>query len=286
METTFSVIIPSYNGKIHLRRALAALKKSSIQPRCMIIVDDCSSDGTVEMLEAEFPDVVCLRNEKNSGPSASRNRGVQHTEGTYLVFLDNDVLVHRCALERLLHFLAAHPEAGMVGGKLITEAGTPMWWNMGYTPNNFREGLGYLLGAVIRKWFPRSRLLKDFSMQFSLNYWDYDRSLEVGWVCEALCALPRELFQQVGGFDEGFFMFFEGPDLSERLRSLGYKTYFCHEAEAMILAGHTHPEPRRRALWLAGKRRYYQKHLYPFRSNAVFFWLTYVIRRVFYREPR
>ena len=82
------------------------------------------------------------------------------------------------------------------------------------------------------------------------------------WVRESFFLVPRNLFEKVGGFDERFFMFFEGPDLSERLMRLGYKTYFCDAAKAVILENHTHSKLWRKFMFNLSWFRFHFKHLF------------------------
>lgn len=221
MSEKFSIVIPTYNGKEFLRKTLFALKKSSMQPLRCIVVDDCSSDGTFEMLKGDFPEVIAIRNEKNLGPTASRNRGARQAEGKYIVFLDNDVLVGGDAIQKLIEFTEQYSDTGLMGGKLISKEGRPTWWNTGK-----RHGI------------------------------------EATWVRESFFLVPRNLFEEVGGFDERFFMFFEGPDLSRRLKKIGYKTYFCNAAQATILEDHTHSKTWRRIMFIKSWVKFYLKHFF------------------------
>ncbi|OGF51560.1 hypothetical protein A3I27_01665 [Candidatus Giovannonibacteria bacterium RIFCSPLOWO2_02_FULL_43_11b] len=228
MSEKFSVVIPSYNGKEFLRKTLLALRKSNVQPLRYIVVDDYSSDETSEMLKKEFPEIKLIRNEKNLGPTASRNRGAKKAEGEYIVFTDNDILVRDDSLKKLFSFLTKTRDAGMVGGKLINEEGKSVFYNMG---NIFRGFISI-----------------------------YDKSIPVGWIIESFIAVRRDLFEKLGGFDEDYFMFGEGPDLSERMRKEGYKTYFVHDAIVNMREGHTHQKWKRRAwLWVASWK-FFVKH--------------------------
>ncbi len=260
MNSSFSVIIISYNGKEFLRRSLKALEKSNAVPQEIIVVDDCSSDGTLEMMRSEFPTCMLIRNDKNRGPTYSRNRGAEQAHGEYLVFLDNDILVRPDSIQSMLHFLANHSVIGLVGGKLVSERGTTIFWNMGYRPNFVRATIGWFLGLFITFRLIRTRWFMDLTAQFSFNYWNYDRTIPVDWVIESFNAIPRKIFEQVGGFDEGYFMFFEGLDLSERLRQLGFLTYFVCDAVVDMLEGHAHSPLKRQCLFYSSRLRYYFKH--------------------------
>ncbi len=277
----FSLIIISYNGKEFLRRCLNAVLKSERLPSQIIIVDDFSDDGTDEMIQKEFRSVDFIRNEKNLGPTATRNRGAKIARENYLVFMDNDVLVRPDSLSDLVKFLEKNPEVGIVGGKVIPEGKEKTWWNMGYDPNNLRESFGYICGFLLER-FPKSKWLKDLSMHFVLNYWDYDKILEVDWVVETCFAIKRDVFEKVGGFDEQFFMFYEGPDLCKRIRKAGYKAYFNPEVTTDLLEGHTH-QNKRNEFFLKSKYLFYKKHYFYLRSNPILFWVGRIISGILYK---
>ncbi len=277
----FSVIIISYNGKEFLRKCLKNIGKSALKPRKIIVVDDFSNDGTEKMIKKGFSFVEFLRNERNFGPTASRNRGAKLVEGKYIIFLDNDVLVRPDTLEKMINFMESRPEAGVVGAKVIPDNKEKMWWNMGYDPNNFREAFGYFLGFLL-KIFSCSQWLKNFSTKFILNYWDYDKLIEAGWVVESCFAVRKKIFEKINGFDERFFMYYEGPDLCRRVRRETYKVYFYPEAKADLLEGHTHSELKRSLFLTKSKYLFYQKHYFYKKSNPIFFWLGKVVSGILY----
>lgn len=229
MLESFSVVIPSYNGKEFLRGTLLALKKSSVHPLRCIVVDDFSSDGTFEMIKKEFPEVMAIRNEKNLGPTVSRNRGAKEAKGKYIVFVDNDVLVRPDSIRKLLQFLNETRDAGMAGGELIDELGKNIEFNMG--------------GKLGRGFIKR-----------------YDANIEVAWIAEGFIAVKKELFEGIHGFDEDFFMTGEGPDLSERMRKVGFKTYFVKGALADLLEGHTHSKFMRKYWGITQFWKFWLKH--------------------------
>jgi len=275
------VIVISHNGREFLRKCLAAISKSAISPTQIVVVDDFSSDQTEEMAKREFQSVEFIRNERNLGPTASRNRGAKSARGKYIVFIDNDAFVRPETFQKMLDFLENQAEAGVVGAKVIPEGKEKMWWNMGHNPNNFREAAGYFCGFLL-KIFPGSQWLKDFSMKFILNYWDYNKLLEVGWVVESCFAMKKEIFDKIGGFDEDFFMYFEGPDLCRRVRQQGYKVYFYPEVKADLLEGHTHSRLKRSAFLAKSKYLFYKKHYFYKKSNPVSFWIGGFISGIFY----
>lgn len=277
----FSVVIISYNGREFLRKCLKNIGKSVVRPRKIIVVDDFSNDGTEEMVKKEFNFAEFIRNERNLGPTASRNRGANLADGKYLIFLDNDVLIRPETLKKMIDFMENQAEVGIVGAKIIPEGEEKMWWNMGYDPNNFREAIGYFLGFLL-KIFPQSQWLKNFSMRFILNYWDYDKTLAVSWVIEGCFVIKKEVFDKIGEFDERFFMYYEGPDLCRRFRQEGYKVYFYPEAKADLLEGHTHSELKRSLFLTKSKYLFYQKHYFYKKSNPILFLIGKVLSSILY----
>lgn len=277
----FSVVIISYNGREFLKKCLNAILKSSLKPSQVIVVDDFSSDGTEEMVKRDFKFVEFLRNEKNLGPTASRNKGAKLTNKGNIIFIDNDILVKSDTFENLVGFIEKNDDCGIAGAKVIPEGKEKMWWNMGYDPNNFRETLGYLFGFLFR-FYPNSKKIKDYSMNFILNYWDYDKILPVGWVIESCFIVKKDLFDKIGGFDERFFMYYEGPDLCLRLRQQGFKVYFYPEAKVDVLEGHAHSKFERFNFLRKSKYLFYKKHYFYKKSNPIFFFIGKIISSIFY----
>lgn len=135
---------------------------------------------------------------------------------------------------------------------------------MGYDPNDFREAIGYFIGFLM-KIFRHSKWLKKISMKFILNYWDYNKPLMVDWVIETCFLIGKDVFDKLNGFDENFFMFFEGPDICKRVREIGFKVFFNPGAKANVLHKHVHSKSARRRFWWQSKKYFYKKHYSFFR---------------------
>jgi GT2 family glycosyltransferase len=169
----------------------------------------------------------------------------------------------------------------IVGAKIIPAGHNKMWWNAGWDSNHFRQSAGYFIGFLL-KIFPQSQFLKNFSMKFILNYWDYDKTLKVDWVVEGCFCMRKSVFDKIGGFDEKFFMGHENPDLCLRARNVGCDVYFYPEAEAEDLVSHTH-NPIKRRWWLnKGNYYFYKKHYFYKKSNPVLFGLGRIISGISY----
>lgn len=278
----FSVVIINYNRQNLLRKCLNRVRASSLKPEKIIVVDDASSDNSASMVKKEFPEAVLIQNKTNFGPTKSRNIGAKQAIGDYIIFLDNDLMARKDTFEKLTDFMRKNPSAGICGARMKPDGQEKMWWNMGYDPNNFRESIGYLFGFLL-KIFPASKFLKKASMIFILNYWDYNKIFLVDWVVEGCFIVKKNAFDQVGGFDEKFFMFFEGPDLCRRIRKLGYQIYFNPEIETDLFDGHSHSNQKRLAWSIQSKHYFYQKHYFYLKSNPLFFWLGNLISGALYK---
>jgi len=109
-----SVAIPTYNRKEKLRRLLNSLKESTFKDFEVVVVDDASTDGTEEMIKNEFPYVKCIKHEKPMLVAKSRNDAIDITEGDYVFFVDDDNVVERDAIEKLLNYIEDHEEVGTI----------------------------------------------------------------------------------------------------------------------------------------------------------------------------
>ncbi len=235
----FSVVVINYNGKKFLRRCLSKIRESELTPTRVIVVDDASTDNSYEMVKKEFPEFLLLKNEKNSGPTVSRNVGAKKAVGKYIIFLDNDVLIKGNVFEKLVDFMENNPDTGLCGAKFKPEKEKKMWWNMGYDLNIFRDTVGSVFERLSLM-FSSSQLIKRLSIPFTLNLSDYDKLRSVDWVSEGCNIIRKELFEKIRGFDERFFMSYEGPELCKRIRKKGFKIYFNPDIEVDLLDGHTH----------------------------------------------
>lgn len=258
MQPDISVIIPNYNNAQYLAKCIAAVWKDPAILE-IIVVDDASTDNSLEVL-AQFP-VRVIRNEKNLGPVGSRNIGAQGAKGTYLLFLDADAEINNTYASALRQFLIAHPHAGIVTGKVISEKNERMWFNFGYEPSIVRNAIARIF-PTLRPWTwpPRARnVLYKIAEPFTLNFVP-DKERRVDWVVEMGCMTPRAIFEALGGFDAHFFMFFEGPDYCRRARDKGYEAWFTPVASLRHLGGHSHPSDARGRHFRESRRYYMQKH--------------------------
>lgn len=252
-----SIVIPAYQSGHLLPACLAAAFKGK-NVREVIVVDDGSTDNTPEVLK-EFP-VRSMRHERNSGPVAARNTGAKKASGKYILFVDSDIEIAPDYAATLASFMKENPRAAAVSGKVMGPSGGRIWYNFGYRLS-LRSKLGDILFVSTFPFWGNSFLepaIKRASMSLTLNFAP-DKTRRVGWVIESAFMTPRKIFEELGGFDEGFFMFHEGPDYSERARALGYDTWYLPESSAKHLDLKSHAGSRSKMM-KRSIRRYLRKH--------------------------
>ncbi|HLI47640.1 MAG TPA: glycosyltransferase family 2 protein [Chthonomonas sp.] len=204
-----SVIILNWNTCELLQACLQSLFEA---PETIsfevIVVDNASEDESREMVTRHFPQVRLLVNPSNLGFGAGNNAALPHARGRYVLFLNSDTLVTQGSLSALVHFADEHPDVGIVGPKLLNADGTLQYSCRRY-PN---LGAGLFRNTLLGRLFPNNRYATDYLMKD----WDHASVRDVDWVSGAALFIRRELIEQIGGFDEDFYMYCEDVDLCWR----------------------------------------------------------------------
>lgn len=226
-----SVIIVSWNVINHLIDCLRSIYKTSEQLNIeVIVVDNASTDQTVEIIRKEFPKVRVIANKKNLGFPHANNQGIDGSRGRHILLLNPDTIVKSHALQKMSRYLDGHLEVGAIGPKLLKENGeiqyscarsfpTPATWFFKY--------------ALLSRLFPRSRVFG----RLLLEHWDHLSSREVECLSGACMMIPRRVIEQVGLLDESHPMYFEDLEYCYRLQQAGEKVYYLSEAEVVHYQG-------------------------------------------------
>ena len=214
-----SVVVVTYNGMPHVERCL-----QSVFGLETILVDHGSTDGTLELVRGSFPAVTVVSQETR-GFAAGGNTGVRRAAGGFVLLLNSDAWVLDGAVGALAEAADADPEAAAVGSRLVYPDGSPQVSIRGF-PTPWRLATQYLFLARIA---PRSRILNAFYG----GGLPMDRPAEVEFLKGACLLLRREAYDEIGPFDEAFFMFCEEElELSARgrLRRLRHAPHPTHRA--------------------------------------------------------
>lgn len=223
MAVDLSILIVSWNVRELLVAALAALPAATAPTTWeAIVIDNASQDGSAEAVAERFPGVELIRNDTNAGFGRANNQGIAVARGRYVLFLNSDTVTPPAALARLVEFMDAHPEAGVCGPRLLMPDGRPQAYAFGGDPRP-----GYL---ARRGW---QRLIRGRA----LHDWATGAIQSVDWVSGACLLVRHEALQQVGGFDEAFFMYFEDNDLCLRLRQAGWQVFYYPQVSIIHVGG-------------------------------------------------
>jgi N-acetylglucosaminyl-diphospho-decaprenol L-rhamnosyltransferase len=249
-----SVVIVNWNVSDHLRRCLESIvsRQSSVVSE-IIVVDNASTDGSVEMLRAEFPQVTLIANADNRGFPAAINQGIDAAQGRYVLLLNADTEILDDALTTLVRYLDAHPDVGVVGPQLLYPDG-----GVQSSRRRFPTlATLFLESTWLEPLAPRS-LLRRYHV---LDQPD-DATLGVDWIYGAAMLARRETTQQVGGMDEGFFMYSEELDWCRRIKAAGWRVVYHPAAQIVHHEGKSSEQavPARHINFQRSKIRYARKY--------------------------
>lgn len=219
--TDLAVIIVNYNVKHYLWQCLDSVKKASVGLDVeTVVVDNDSTDGSVEYLEPLFPNVKFIRAGGNLGFSKANNKAVALTDSRYILFLNPDTIVGEKTLGDCIRFMDNHPSAGMTGVCMLNRDGTFARESRRAVPTPF-VSLCKMSGLC--SLFPKSRLFG----RYYLGFTDISEPVRIEVISGAFMFVRREAFNRVGGFDETFFMYGEDIDLSFRVLKEGYENWYA-----------------------------------------------------------
>ncbi len=218
-----AAVVVTYNGLPHVERCL-----ESVAGMETVVVDHGSTDGTVALVRERFTEVRLIE-QANGGLACGWNRGIEETTAQYVLVLNSDAWVVDDAAARLARFAEGIPQAGWVAPRLLNVDGSLQPSVRGF-PTPWRLATEYLF---LRKLAPRSRVLNAF---YGAGF-QHDEVREVEFAKAAAFLIRREAFEEVGPFDESFFLFSEETDWCYRARLAGWRTLFFPEAEAVHVGG-------------------------------------------------
>jgi N-acetylglucosaminyl-diphospho-decaprenol L-rhamnosyltransferase len=228
------VVIVTYESGDALSRCVASWRAE--RPAGVVVVDNGSSDGSVARLARDFPDVEIVRPGRNLGYGAAANRGVAATGSERVVVSNSDLEVHPGALGALLTALDGDTACGLVGPLIRTAVGDRY-----PSARRFPSLVDAAGHAVFGLFVPHNRFTRSYQRSELDDTGSTERGpvgpQSVDWVSGACFAVRREAFEQVGGFDEAYFMYAEDVDLCWRLGRAGWGVAYVPAAEVTHLQG-------------------------------------------------
>jgi len=225
-----SILIVSFNTCDLLRECIQLLQRGAAGvSHETIVIDNASRDGSADMVAAEFPEVRLIRSESNLGFAAANNRGFEISRGRYIVLLNSDAFLRPGALRVSIEHMDAHPEVGLAGGRLV---GRDDSWQP--SARMFPSPLNVLLTlSGLAAKYPNSR----FFGRADRTWADPLSSAPVDWVPGAYSIIRRAVLDQVGFFDERFFLYCEEVDLCRRIKAAKNEVWYWPDIVTVHLGG-------------------------------------------------
>lgn len=218
--TQLSVIIVSYNVSAFLEKCLESVLKASDGMTCDVwVVDNHSVDETVLMVQEKFPTVKLIKNEENVGFATANNQAIKHAQGKYILLLNPDTIVSEDCFHQCLEYMGNHEDCGALGVKMYDGSGA-------YLPESKRgfptPWASFTKMTGLYRLFPKS----EFWNSYYMGHLDVDETHSIDVLTGAFMLIPKEVFNQIGGLDESFFMYGEDIDLSYRIKNAEYEIYY------------------------------------------------------------
>lgn len=250
MINLVSIVIPNWNGLKYLEECLFSLTKQTYKNYEIILVDNNSSDGSIEYIEKNYPNVNIIKNSTNFGFAKATNIGIRHSKGVYIAALNNDTKVDPNWLKELVNVIELNPDIGSCQSKILN-----------YYKPNLIDSTGI-------------RMFKSFTVtdrgRGEIDRGQYNSQEEIFGACAAAALYKKEMLCEIGLFDEDFFAYMEDVDLAWRGRLASWRSmyvptsivYHFHSATS----GHKSPFSRyfgsRNRIWCIIKNASYKELLY------------------------
>jgi GT2 family glycosyltransferase len=256
-----SVILVNYRGKEFTIRCLHSLYAHQPSfPLEIIVVDNHSDDGSVDVIRCSFPRVTILELPENKGFGFANNEGAAKAHGEYLFFLNNDTEIENDCFTPIVNFFSTRTLVGIVGPKLI------------YGDRGFQLSFGKF--PTLLNEYRTKRLLKKEHRIVPPT-----QPQKVDWVTGAALCMPKQLFTSIGRFDQHYFMYFEDADLCKRVTNEGYSVWYVPSVSIIHHKGksYTQSSDRIAVEYRKSQLYYYQKHglIVEFRLLKFYLFLKY-----------
>jgi hypothetical protein len=196
----------------------------------IIVVDNASDDGSIEVIEERYSSIKLIKNQKNIGFGKANNQALKIANGKYLLLINPDTIVKENTFHKLIKFLESANDAGIVGCKVLNPDGTlQLACRRGFPGpwTSFTKITG------LSRLFPKSKIFA----RYHLTYLNENETYEVDAISGAFMFIRRSVYEKIGGFDPDFFMYGEDLDLCYRCQKAGFKVYYFHETEIIHYKG-------------------------------------------------
>ncbi len=272
-----SIIFVNYKTKDLTINAIKSVfeKTKSIEYE-VFVVDNNSSDGSIEAIEETFPNIKIIKNPVNAGFGAANNLGIKEAKGKYVLCLNTDTILLNNAVKIMFDFMEKeeNKNVGVCGGDLVNKDGAPCYCCGNYP--TFKSILWDYL--KIKNIFPEC--YKKISTTLKSN--EITSNDNIDYISGADIFFRKSVLDDVGLFDEKFFMYYEETDLCKRIKNKGYEIKLVKTAQIRHLEGKSSDISAQKKIWLRQSCIYFFKKHYPNQKQLIklFYVIIYLINRL------
>ncbi len=230
-DTLISIVIVNYKVADFVCQAIRSIHEANLAEKTeIIVVDNNSGDDSQRKITEEFPDTIWIGLKNNLGFGKACNVGAHRASGKYLLFLNPDTLVSHNTLEVFVRLLNENPQIGIAGPKILNPDGSFQASCRRSFPTPF-NAFCHLFG--LSRIFGRNKLFGRYNM----TYLDPDKEAEVDALSGSFMFMRASVFEEIGGFDERFFMYGEDLDLCAKTRQAGYTIWYTPDTQIVHFKG-------------------------------------------------
>lgn len=253
-----TIVIVNYRTDVLLEECLASLDRTTKDVAAEVLVVDNGATLAAGGFRERHPGVRLVENPENVGFARASNQGIANARGRHVLLLNPDTVVHEDAVETMVGYLDAHPRVGAVGARLLDPDGS-----LQYSCRRFPGYLTIFFGryALLTRLWPENVA----SRSYLYLDWDHRDVREVDWVSGACLTVRREVIDEVGPLDPGYFMFVEDMDWCRRIRDAGWSIVYLPDAVVTHVIGASRGAVSAKVVWARhrGMLRYVRKHFRP-----------------------
>ena len=221
-KVKLSIVIPSYNTSKLLQRCIDSVYRSKIPFDFeVVVVDNGSTDGSVEETQRCYPSVLLIKNSKNLGFAAASNQGIEKSSGSFILFLNSDCELFENTVSEMASFLDKEKGAGMVGAQMV------------FPDGSYQNSLNCMMSLSLEIFSPLARLRLFFARRRCRQCLAFEAENLFG----ACIMVRRQALEEAGAFDERYFFYHEDTDLAIRFTRAGWRLFFLPDVKVIHVRG-------------------------------------------------
>lgn len=230
-QLDLSIIIVNWNSWDYLHKCIVSIMENAHGLRYeVIVVDNCSSDNSIENIAHYFPDLIFIRNETNVGFPAANNQAFRIAQGQYFLMLNPDTLIKEETLQQSLAVLRNDSSIGCLGVKTLKGDDEILFSCARSRPSMWSVFCHlFYIDTIFRKW--------RFHKSIDMPYWDHNNSCDVDLLHGGYMMFPKSIYAKLGGLDEKVLMFYEDTEYCCRIKNAGFRIYYLADVDVVHFVG-------------------------------------------------